>query len=79
MGEAAREMGVRVHGPRPQGEWLAAMGIAARAERLAMAAPERAGEIEAARRRLTAPDEMGSLFKVMALVAEGWPEPAGFA
>ena len=31
-----------------------------------------------ARDRLTAPDQMGRLFKAMALVAPGWPEPAGF-
>jgi SAM-dependent MidA family methyltransferase len=78
LGAAAREMGVRVLGPRGQGEWLEAMGIGLRAESLAKAAPDRREEIEQARHRLTSPDQMGSLFKVMALVAEGWPEPAGF-
>ena len=34
--------------------------------------------LAAARERLTGPDQMGRLFKVMALVAPGWPEPAGF-
>ena len=61
-----------------QGDWLEAMGIELRAAALAKAAPERAEEIDAARDRLTAPDQMGRLFKVMALVAPGWPEPAGF-
>ena len=79
LGEAARRQGVRVLGPRPQGEWLIAMGLELRAQALAKAAPERAGEIEAARDRLASPDQMGRLFKVIALVAEGWPEPAGFA
>ncbi len=79
LGEAAAANGVRVFGPRGQGEWLEAIGIGARAEALALSAPERAEEIAAARRRLTARQEMGTLFKVMALISPDWPEPAGFA
>ena len=79
LATAARAQGVRVHGPVTQGEWLKAMGIDVRAAGLARAAPARAEEIEAARARLTEPEQMGSLFKVMALVAPDWPEPAGFA
>jgi SAM-dependent MidA family methyltransferase len=78
LGAAASTAGVRVLGPREQGDWLEAMGIALRAATLAEAAPERREEIERARRRLTAPEEMGRLFKVLALIAPGWPEPAGF-
>jgi SAM-dependent MidA family methyltransferase len=77
LGHAAREEGVRVSGPRPQGEWLEAMGIRLRASSLAKASPARAEEIRAAVHRLTAPEEMGSLFKVMALTAQDWPIPAG--
>jgi SAM-dependent MidA family methyltransferase len=79
LGEAAAGEGVRVVGPREQGAWLEALGIEVRAETLARAAPERAEEVASARRRLTAPEEMGRLFKTMALVAPGWPQPAGFA
>ena len=79
LAAAARVEGVQVHGPAAQGEWLERMGIGARAEALRRSAPERAAEIEAARQRLTAPAAMGRLFKVLALVAPGWPEPAGFA
>ncbi len=79
LAAAAGREGVTVWGPRTQGEWLAAMGIELRAASLAKAAPERAEEIAAARRRLADPDQMGSLFKAMALTAPGWPEPAGFA
>ena len=79
LGEAARREGVRVMGPVTQGEWLRAMGIELRATALAKAAPHRAEEIGGALERLTAADQMGTLFKVMALVAQGWPEPAGFA
>ena len=74
--EAAAGEGVRVFGPTTQGEWLEAMGIGLRA--VALGKSGRAEDMEAARRRLTAPEEMGSLFKAMALVAERWPEPTGF-
>ena len=78
LAEAARPERVRVLGPKGQGEWLRAMGIDVRAAALAKAAPRRAEEIGAARDRLVAEDQMGKLFKVMALVAEGWPEPVAF-
>jgi NADH dehydrogenase [ubiquinone] 1 alpha subcomplex assembly factor 7 len=79
LGRAAGEQGARIWGPRPQGEWLEAMGIGVRAAALAAAAPERAGEIAGAHARLTAPEQMGTLFKVLALTAPAWPEPEGFA
>jgi len=75
---AARTEGASVFGPVTQGDWLGAMGLAVRAAALAKAAPARAGEIGEARARLAAPERMGRLFKVLALVAPGWPEPAGF-
>jgi SAM-dependent MidA family methyltransferase len=78
LAAAARAAGVRVFGPAAQGVWLGAMGIKLRAASLAKAAPERGPEIAAARARLTGADQMGRLFKAMALVAPGWPEPAGF-
>ncbi|HYI65256.1 MAG TPA: SAM-dependent methyltransferase [Allosphingosinicella sp.] len=78
LARAARGEGARVFGPVAQGDWLDAMGIALRAAALAKAAPERAGEIAEARARLAAPERMGRLFKVLALAAPGWPEPAGF-
>jgi SAM-dependent MidA family methyltransferase len=78
LSEAARRQGVRVFGPRPQGEWLRAMGLDLRAETLARTSPERADELKSARDRLASDDQMGKLFKVMALIAPAWPEPAGF-
>ena len=78
LAAAARAGGARVFGPAPQGIWLNAIGIKLRAAALAKAAPERAAEIAAARERLTADDQMGRLFKAMALVAPAWPEPGGF-
>ncbi|AGH50363.1 hypothetical protein G432_13220 [Sphingomonas sp. MM-1] len=76
--QAGEAEGVRVHGPVGQGAWLEAIGIGARTAALSRGSPTRAEEIEAARHRLTDASEMGELFKVMAFVAPGWPEPAGF-
>ena len=69
---------VRISGPVPQGAWLDAMGLPVRAAALARAAPARTEEIEAARHRLSAPSQMGRLFKVLAFSAPQWQEPAGF-
>ena len=79
LADAAEATGVRALGPVEQGAWLAALGIDARAEALARAAPDRAAEIAVARDRLVSPGEMGRLFKVLGLAAPGWPDPAGFA
>jgi SAM-dependent MidA family methyltransferase len=79
LAEAARAEGATVHPIVTQGALLATLGIAARAGALARAAPGRRSEIEAAWRRLCAPDAMGTLFKALALTAPGWPIPGGFA
>lgn len=77
LAEAARAEGAIAHPIVPQGALLDALGIAARATALAHAAPARQAEIEAAWRRLCAPDAMGMLFKTLAVTAPGWPVPAG--
>jgi SAM-dependent MidA family methyltransferase len=79
VARAAREAGAVVSRVVTQGQWLMHLGIEARARALSRANPERAGEIETALHRLTSADEMGSLFKVIAIRAPEWPEPAGFA
>jgi SAM-dependent MidA family methyltransferase len=79
LARAAGEAGLRVHGPVAQGEWLARLGIAARTEALASAAPDRSGEVRAARDRLVSPEQMGRLFRVMGLSAPAWPAPEGFS
>jgi SAM-dependent MidA family methyltransferase len=76
--QTAREAGAQASPIVPQGDWLERLGIAARAKALAAAHPDRADEIEAARRRLCDEDEMGRLFKVMAINSPEWPRPAGF-
>jgi SAM-dependent MidA family methyltransferase len=79
LGNALAALNVALTPVVPQGEWLERLGIAARADALASAQPERAAEIAAMRHRLTDPDQMGTLFKVVAAHAAVWPPPAGFA
>lgn len=74
----ARAAGTHVAGPVDQGQWLVSLGLSNRAAMLARSAPHRADEIGEAYRRLTHPDEMGELFKVMAVTGQNWPEPGGF-
>ena len=69
----------KVTAPAKQGEWLKRLGIHARAEALAKANPDKLDEVRVALHRLTAPDQMGDLFKVMAIHSPDWPAPAGFA
>ncbi len=71
---------LRVSGPVPQGVWLARLGIEARAAQLRNGTtPATAAGIAAALVRLTAPTQMGNLFKAMAVTHPAWPVPAGFA
>lgn len=77
LSRAAREAGAMVTSIVAQGEWLKRLGIEGRAEALARTNPHRAREIRAAAIRLTAPDRMGELFKVIALYSPQWPRPAG--
>ena len=63
-----------------QGAVLTRLGIDARAERLARGLTGAALESHrAAHHRLTDPQEMGSLFKVLAITSAGAPPPPGFA
>jgi NADH dehydrogenase [ubiquinone] 1 alpha subcomplex assembly factor 7 len=79
LAEVAAANGARWLGTLPQGEWLRAMGIEARAEVLSAKAPERREEVIRALQRLTDEAEMGELFKAMALAAPQWPQAAAFA
>jgi SAM-dependent MidA family methyltransferase len=79
VANAARDGGASVTDLVTQGEWLIRLGIEARAQSLARANPALASEIETALERLTARDQMGELFKVIALHSPGSPVPAGFA
>jgi SAM-dependent MidA family methyltransferase len=64
----ARRNGAATHGPLTQGDFLCRLGIEQRAAHLkANATPEQAANIDGALARLTAPDQMGELFKVLAI------------
>ena len=79
LAEAAAISGARSFGPIHQGNFLRALGIEARARRLAVAnSAKLAPEIASALRRLIAPEEMGTLFKVMAVTEPGGAIPPGF-
>jgi NADH dehydrogenase [ubiquinone] 1 alpha subcomplex assembly factor 7 len=69
LGLAAEASGCVRAGPVGQGAFLSALGIDARAAALGSRVAED-------RRRLV--EEMGDLFRVMAVTHRDWPEPAGF-
>jgi len=78
LAEAVRSTGAAVTKVISQGRWLERLGISARAQALAERHPERAGEVESARKRLCDGSQMGELFKVIAIHSPDWPLPAGF-
>lgn len=69
---------LHIHGPTTQGQFMRKLGLDARAAALARANPARADEFLAQAARLADADQMGSLFKVMAVTSSNWPIPAGF-
>jgi NADH dehydrogenase [ubiquinone] 1 alpha subcomplex assembly factor 7 len=79
LGAMAELCGLRVQGAVGQGQWLHELGLEARAESLIAAQPDRAETIRAAADRLASAEQMGTLFRVMAVTAMDWPVPEGFA
>ena len=79
LGVVARDAGAEVTEVVTQGDWLNRLGIGARAAALATSNPERVAELEEAVDRLCHEEQMGQLFKVMAIHSPAWPVPAGFA
>ena len=79
LARAARAGGARVDGPVRQGDFLRRLGIEQRLARVAEARPDAAEALRAGAQRLIAPDQMGHLFKVMAISSDGLGEPAGFS
>jgi NADH dehydrogenase [ubiquinone] 1 alpha subcomplex assembly factor 7 len=76
--EAAEAEGLVAYGPVTQGDFLTRLGLHERAASLSLATPDRAGQVALDRDRLADPEQMGELFKVLALTAPGWPVPEGF-
>ena len=69
LGKAAERGGASPYGPEFQGEFLFNLGLLRRAERL--------GLLEDAQ-RLTSAEQMGTLFKALAILPKSAPTPAGF-
>ena len=68
LARTARRAGAQAQGPITQGDFLRRLGIAQRATRLKQnASPQQAADIDSALARLTAADQMGALFKVLAI------------
>lgn len=79
LAHAAFTGGAQGWGPVPQGHFLTAMGIGTRAEALmSVASAEQQHDIESAAKRLIDPEQMGSLFKVMAITPKGDKPPMIF-
>jgi NADH dehydrogenase [ubiquinone] 1 alpha subcomplex assembly factor 7 len=78
IAQLAEAAGLAVHGPLTQGSFLQALGIETRAQALIRANPSHGERLTREVRRLTHPDEMGALFKVICLSSPNLPPPAGF-
>jgi NADH dehydrogenase [ubiquinone] 1 alpha subcomplex assembly factor 7 len=78
LAEAAIRGGAKPFGPLAQGAFLQSLGIAERAGQLAKKTPSATASVGAALRRLTAPEEMGSLFKALAILPPTATTPPGF-
>jgi NADH dehydrogenase [ubiquinone] 1 alpha subcomplex assembly factor 7 len=77
LAESAKATGLAVPPLARQGEWLLKLGIGERAKALARSNPSEAGNIARAIERLTSPEQMGTLFKVLCAHSPGL-RPAGF-
>lgn len=75
--QVAQSAGAQTLPLATQGDFLRAMGIESRAAalagNLAQTRPDQAPQIAQDLHRLTAPDAMGDLFKVLGLIGGGWP------
>ncbi len=78
LARLATALGFEVAGPMGQGAWLTALGIEMRAAALRMFRPELKPTVARQLHRLTDEQEMGVLFKAIALSAPGMPKAAGF-
>ena len=80
LARTARQAGAAVHGPIPQGVFLARLGLFQRSGRLARTQPPaRAAALMQAAQRLAEPDRMGGLFKAFCLCHPSLPTPPGFS
>ena len=78
IARAAERGGAVSYGPLAQGELLAGLGILDRMMALRRRNPGGQAEIATAVDRLINPDQMGTLFKALAILPKGAPKPPGF-
>ena len=78
VAQAARKAGAQAAPILDQGEFLLRLGLAERAQALMRARPDRAEVIQRQVARLTDADQMGVLFKALALYAPASLIPPGF-
>jgi NADH dehydrogenase [ubiquinone] 1 alpha subcomplex assembly factor 7 len=78
LAQTAREAGAKPYGPVGQGDLLEALGIVQRAATLARGQLGSNPEIDGQLERLILPDQMGTLFKALAIMSAHAPKPPGF-
>ena len=78
LAACARSAGAEIYGPIGQGDFLEDLGLVRRAEQLRVRNPHAAEDIWKAVARLVTPEEMGTLFKALAIVPKNAPKPPGF-
>jgi len=80
LANIAKGAGLTSFGPTTQSQFLDRLGLPIRAASLKKnATADQARDIDLAVHRLMAPDQMGELFKVLAVAPSGSVQPAGFA
>ncbi len=77
LAQAAARSGARAYGPVEQGGFLKALGIETRAEQLKLKNPGAEKDVDAALERLTGAGAMGTLFKALSIMPDGF-RPVGF-
>ena len=79
ISDLAKQSDLKTYGPAMQGKFLTDIGIAERVQILNKSATSKQQkDILSALKRLIAPDEMGTLFKVLAIISDPDLEIAGF-
>jgi NADH dehydrogenase [ubiquinone] 1 alpha subcomplex assembly factor 7 len=78
LAQTAREAGATPYGPVRQGDLLEAIGIVQRAATLARGRLGANPQIDSQLERLILPDQMGTLFKALAIMPADVPTPPGF-
>ena len=80
LGNTAINAGAAVYGPVSQGAFLERLGLTLRTEMLCKGkTDDAASAIRSGAHRISAPNEMGEIFKVMAVTSKGLDAPAGFS